>query len=205
MSLRQTHHTNRARESKRTTEEEEEEGESLAHVLPERVAFIETDEKGLNDLVDLVDLHVHEVLEAKVLGIVLTECLDLLLHRVSVSVRVRCPCSCSCSCRPLALCFLFFVSLWREEEAEGRGSEQATDAVCRLLAMNDFKTVLNELMGVDRNSLPNEKRNREHFWDDNVCKAFLCGFCPALAFANTKIKTSPHSHSHTLSLSSSFS
>ncbi len=50
-----------------------------------------------------------------------------------------------------------------------------------------FRQQLDELLGADRNLLPEEKNNKQkHFDDDRVCKFFLCGFCPHELFVNTK-------------------
>uniref|UniRef100_A0A4W3K4U5 LUC7-like 3 pre-mRNA splicing factor n=2 Tax=Callorhinchus milii TaxID=7868 RepID=A0A4W3K4U5_CALMI len=57
--------------------------------------------------------------------------------------------------------------------------------------------LLDELMGRDRNLAPDEKRQNVH-WDDEsvspgraVCKYFLCGFCPAELFTNTRSDLGP--------------
>jgi hypothetical protein len=66
--------------------------------------------------------------------------------------------------------------------------------------MDAFRAQLDELMGKDRNLLPNEKSKRPtHFSHPDVCRHFLCGigqldirfyflsgFCPSELFTNTK-------------------
>lgn len=50
-----------------------------------------------------------------------------------------------------------------------------------------FRQQLDELLGADRDLLPEEKKNKQkHFDDERVCKFFLCGFCPHELFVNTK-------------------
>ena len=53
--------------------------------------------------------------------------------------------------------------------------------------MDTMRAQLDELMGKDRNKLPNEKPKRTlHFTDSEVCKYYICGFCPHHLFTNTK-------------------
>jgi len=54
--------------------------------------------------------------------------------------------------------------------------------------MDLLRAQLDELMGKDRNLLPSQKsRNSQlHFSDKNVCKYFICGFCPHDLFTNTR-------------------
>ncbi|GAB1602374.1 luc7-like protein 3 [Argonauta hians] len=54
------------------------------------------------------------------------------------------------------------------------------------MAAHAAAALLDELMGRDRNLQPTEKRS-ELKWDDpEVCKYFLCGFCPHELFVNTR-------------------
>ncbi|CAH1795377.1 unnamed protein product [Owenia fusiformis] len=46
--------------------------------------------------------------------------------------------------------------------------------------------LLDELMGRNRNFAPNDKSHEAHWSDDQVCKHFLCGFCPCELFVNTR-------------------
>jgi len=63
--------------------------------------------------------------------------------------------------------------------------------------MDANRALLDELMGADRNMLSEEKkRNRRNFFDENVCKYFLCGFCPHDLFTNTKSDLGPCPKSH---------
>ncbi|XP_062519716.1 luc7-like protein 3 isoform X2 [Corticium candelabrum] len=52
----------------------------------------------------------------------------------------------------------------------------------------DASALLDELMGRTRNLLPSEKHlaNERRWSDSDVCKYFLCGFCPHELFTNTK-------------------
>lgn len=68
--------------------------------------------------------------------------------------------------------------------------------------MDVIRQQLDELMGKDRNLLvcccgcdllvtdhlqPHEKKGRgPHFTDSEVCKNYICGFCPSELFTNTK-------------------
>jgi len=55
------------------------------------------------------------------------------------------------------------------------------------MAIDATRALLDELMGRDRNLLPDERTNTEMRFDDNqVCKFFICGFCPHDLFTNTK-------------------
>ncbi|KAM9296443.1 luc7-like protein 3 [Gastrophryne carolinensis] len=51
--------------------------------------------------------------------------------------------------------------------------------------------LLDELMGRDRNLAPNEKRCNVRWDDENVCKYYLCEFCPAELFTNTRSDLGP--------------
>ncbi|XP_072339971.1 luc7-like protein 3 isoform X1 [Scyliorhinus torazame] len=51
--------------------------------------------------------------------------------------------------------------------------------------------LLDELMGRDRNLAPDEKRQNVRWDDESVCKYFLCGFCPAELFTNTRSDLGP--------------
>jgi len=46
--------------------------------------------------------------------------------------------------------------------------------------------LLDELMGRDRNLVPGEKSAQVHWSHEDVCRSFLCGFCPNDLFVNTK-------------------
>uniref|UniRef100_A0A8C8WX69 LUC7 like 3 pre-mRNA splicing factor n=2 Tax=Felidae TaxID=9681 RepID=A0A8C8WX69_PANLE len=46
--------------------------------------------------------------------------------------------------------------------------------------------LLDELMGRDRNLAPDEKRSNVRWDHESVCKYYLCGFCPAELFTNTR-------------------
>lgn len=51
--------------------------------------------------------------------------------------------------------------------------------------------LLDELMGRDRNLAPDEKRSNVRWDDESVCKHFLCEFCPAELFTNTRSDLGP--------------
>jgi len=46
--------------------------------------------------------------------------------------------------------------------------------------------LLDELMGRDRNLVPGEKSSQVPWDHEDVCRSFLCGFCPHDLFVNTK-------------------
>jgi hypothetical protein len=46
--------------------------------------------------------------------------------------------------------------------------------------------LLDQLMGGSRNCLPGEESHQQSWKDGNVCKFYLCGFCPSELFTNTK-------------------
>ncbi|XP_075435696.1 luc7-like protein 3 isoform X3 [Ascaphus truei] len=51
--------------------------------------------------------------------------------------------------------------------------------------------LLDELMGRDRNLAPDEKRCNVRWDHDSVCKYYLCEFCPAELFTNTRSDLGP--------------
>ncbi|KAG8446004.1 hypothetical protein GDO86_013759 [Hymenochirus boettgeri] len=51
--------------------------------------------------------------------------------------------------------------------------------------------LLDELMGRDRNLAPDEKRSNVHWDHESVCKYYLCEFCPAELFTNTRSDLGP--------------
>ncbi|VDQ05797.1 unnamed protein product [Trichobilharzia regenti] len=57
-------------------------------------------------------------------------------------------------------------------------------------------TLLDELMGKNRNAVNGEISGGPHWSDDDVCKFYLCGFCPHDLFVNTKtdLGQCPRSH-----------
>nr|XP_009861643.1 luc7-like protein 3 isoform X2 [Ciona intestinalis] len=52
--------------------------------------------------------------------------------------------------------------------------------------MTALSAMLDELMGKNRNAAPDDKTSEIHFSDEEICKHFLCGFCPAELFTNTR-------------------
>ncbi|XP_029626440.1 luc7-like protein 3 isoform X1 [Salmo trutta] len=51
--------------------------------------------------------------------------------------------------------------------------------------------LLDELMGRDRNLAPDEKRCNVRWDHETTCKYYLCGFCPAELFTNTRSDLGP--------------
>uniref|UniRef100_A0A6B2L9L9 Uncharacterized protein n=1 Tax=Arcella intermedia TaxID=1963864 RepID=A0A6B2L9L9_9EUKA len=63
--------------------------------------------------------------------------------------------------------------------------------------MDAARQLLDELMGRNRNELPDERREVNRRFDDpDVCKYFLCGFCPHDLFTNTKSDLGPCNNIH---------
>ena len=54
-----------------------------------------------------------------------------------------------------------------------------------------FKKKLDKLMGKNRNIPFSEQKNDEHYYDEDVCKHFLCTICPHELFPNTKYDLGP--------------
>ena len=46
--------------------------------------------------------------------------------------------------------------------------------------------LLDELMGGCRNSMPGDDSLKHTWKDEDVCKYYICGFCPSQLFVNTK-------------------
>ncbi|XP_067672085.1 luc7-like protein 3 isoform X2 [Haliotis asinina] len=59
------------------------------------------------------------------------------------------------------------------------------------MAAGAAAALLDELMGRDRNLAPSEQRSETHWSDPEVCKYFLCGFCPHELFVNTRADLGP--------------
>ncbi|CAH8664304.1 unnamed protein product [Dicrocoelium dendriticum] len=64
------------------------------------------------------------------------------------------------------------------------------------MALAAQKALLDELMGKNRNACNGENTSGPHWSDDDVCKYFLCGFCPHELFVNTKTDLGPCSKTH---------
>jgi len=63
--------------------------------------------------------------------------------------------------------------------------------------VDSTRALLDELMGKDRNVLPSERQNKAvHFSDPDICKFYICGFCPSELFTNTKSDLGPCNKSH---------
>lgn len=62
---------------------------------------------------------------------------------------------------------------------------------------DSFRSILDQLMGSDRDLLPEQKSGRQmHFSDDKVCKFYICGLCPHELFTNTKSDLGPCTNLH---------
>ncbi|KAF7234594.1 hypothetical protein EG68_11457 [Paragonimus skrjabini miyazakii] len=64
------------------------------------------------------------------------------------------------------------------------------------MALAAQKALLDELMGKNRNACNGENASGPHWSDDDVCKYFLCGFCPHELFVNTKTDLGPCPKTH---------
>lgn len=62
--------------------------------------------------------------------------------------------------------------------------------------MTALSALVDQLMGKDRNAGPNEKRSEIRWDTEDVCKHYLCGFCPAELFTNTRSDLGMCSKSH---------
>ena len=51
---------------------------------------------------------------------------------------------------------------------------------------NEAASLLDQLMGAHRNAVPGDNVKPIKFTDPEVCKHFLCGFCPSDLFTNTR-------------------
>ncbi|KAI0982044.1 hypothetical protein GJ496_006143 [Pomphorhynchus laevis] len=54
------------------------------------------------------------------------------------------------------------------------------------MALSAQAALLDELMGKNRNAAPGDRVKNYHYSDRDVCKHFLCGFCPHELFVNTR-------------------
>jgi len=63
--------------------------------------------------------------------------------------------------------------------------------------VDSTRALLDELMGKDRNAMPAQRSNRDiHFSDPEICKFYICGFCPNDLFTNTKSDLGPCTKLH---------
>lgn len=58
-------------------------------------------------------------------------------------------------------------------------------------ALDSQRALLDSLMGAHRNHDGEEPIDKKHWRDDDVCKFYLCGFCPHDLFVNTKSDLGP--------------
>ena len=66
-----------------------------------------------------------------------------------------------------------------------------------LCKMANFKSMLDDLMGKDRNLMPHERsRSKRHFSDRDICKNFLAKFCFSELFQKTKLDMGPCEDTH---------
>eukprot|EP01055_Gregarina_sp_Pseudo9_P000538 Gregarina_sp_Pseudo_9__537@NODE_1347_length_1671_cov_4_926471_g1258_i0_p1_GENE_NODE_1347_length_1671_cov_4_926471_g1258_i0NODE_1347_length_1671_cov_4_926471_g1258_i0_p1_ORF_typecomplete_len458_score137_97LUC7/PF03194_15/5_8e75FdhE/PF04216_12/0_0011ZnC2H2_12/PF18112_1/1e04ZnC2H2_12/PF18112_1/0_053KMP11/PF03037_16/0_04KMP11/PF03037_16/3_4e03DUF4407/PF14362_6/0_31Vps53_N/PF04100_12/0_47LPP/PF04728_13/32LPP/PF04728_13/17CAMSAP_CC1/PF17095_5/5_2e02CAMSAP_CC1/PF17095_5/0_37DUF1811/PF08838_10/5_8e03DUF len=67
--------------------------------------------------------------------------------------------------------------------------------------MDEMRALLDSLLGVDRNALPEQRQNRQQrFNDSDVCRYFLVDFCPHDLFPNTRSDLGPCPKIHNDSL-----
>ncbi|KAL7668822.1 hypothetical protein ACOME3_009506 [Neoechinorhynchus agilis] len=59
------------------------------------------------------------------------------------------------------------------------------------MALSEQAALLDELMGKDRNAIPGQQTRDHDFRDREVCKHYLCGFCPHQLFTNTRADLGP--------------
>ena len=64
------------------------------------------------------------------------------------------------------------------------------------MATGFMAQMLDELMGKDRDLLPDEASRHQTFDDPDICKYYLCGFCPHDLFTNTKTDLGPCTGAH---------
>jgi len=58
-------------------------------------------------------------------------------------------------------------------------------------ALDSQRALLDSLMGAHRNNDGEKPVEKKHWRDDDVCKYYLCGFCPHHLFVNTKSDLGP--------------
>lgn len=68
----------------------------------------------------------------------------------------------------------------------GGWSSVAGNVAQKNFGMDSQRALLDALMGSDRNLAKNEKAKKRNFYDHDVCKYYICGFCPHELFVNTK-------------------
>ncbi|CEP03528.1 unnamed protein product (mitochondrion) [Plasmodiophora brassicae] len=67
------------------------------------------------------------------------------------------------------------------------------------------RELLDQLMGKDRNLADEDKKAPDqHWWDDAVCKYYICGFCPHDLFYNTKSDLGPCAKQHDMAFRREF-
>ncbi len=59
-------------------------------------------------------------------------------------------------------------------------------AVLREKMASQAAVLLDQLMGMTRNAVPGDNTKELSWSDEEVCKYYLCGFCPSELFVNTK-------------------
>ncbi len=59
-------------------------------------------------------------------------------------------------------------------------------ATCQKKMASEAASLLDQLMGTTRNAVPGENVKELSWSDEEVCKYYLCGFCPSVLFVNTK-------------------
>lgn len=72
-------------------------------------------------------------------------------------------------------------------------------------ALDSQRALLDSLMGVHRDNDDDEPVDKMHWRDEDVCKYYLCGFCPHDLFVNTKSDLGPCDKIHDDQLRREFS
>lgn len=77
--------------------------------------------------------------------------------------------------------------------------------IIKIMATSAIATMLDELMGRNRNLAPDDENNRETKWSDSeVCRYYLVLFCPHDLFTNTKADMGPCGKIHDDDLKTKF-
>ncbi|KAG8230885.1 hypothetical protein J437_LFUL002916 [Ladona fulva] len=72
----------------------------------------------------------------------------------------------------------------------------STSTTLAKMAISQAAALLDELMGRNRNVLPNEKHNEINWEDPEICKLYLVNFCPHDLFVNTRADLGPCNKIH---------
>lgn len=64
------------------------------------------------------------------------------------------------------------------------------------MALASQAALLDELMGKNRDATDSDAMKAPHWSDEDMCRSFLCGFCPHELFVNTKTDLGPCDKMH---------